>query len=332
MNTKKLLPHIIALALTIWLLPGCGGRPTEPVSVPATTPPAAKGAEAPAVEVATATAEAEGQEVSQASQPATIIELPDGTRCSFAGAGAALTFEGKRLNYTCEVEGQEVGLLGDLQQSEGAWRVEKAIIGHGDSGFFLAALEPVDMTIARIELADGTQCLFAGAGTTLAFDGKRLNYTCEVEGEEVGLLGDLWQSEGVWRAEKAAIGHGDSGFFLKESEEAAIRVMSGNPVSSLANPASVFCEEHAGRVEIRDTDGGEVGWCVFPDGRECEEWAFFRGECVVQSIYQLPSSEMRGDLVDALSQALGMAVTTAQVPFQDYISGEIGGGWQATRP
>jgi putative hemolysin len=330
MSTNKLLPHIIALTLTIWLLPGCGGRPTEPVSVPATAPPAATGAEAPAEVVATPTAEAEGQEVIQAPQPATIIELPDGTRCSFAGAGATLAFEGKRLNYTCEVEGQEVGLLGDLQPSEGAWSVEKAVIGHDDSGFFLEALEPVDMIIARIELADGTQCLFAGAGATLAFDGKRLNYTCEVEGEEVGLLGDLWQSEGVWRVEKAVIGHGDSGFFLKESEEVAIRVMSGNPVSSLANPASVFCEEHAGRVETRDTDGGQVGWCVFPDGRECEEWAFFRGECVVQSIYQLPSPDMRGDLTDALSQALGMAVTTAQVPFQDYISGEIGGGWQAT--
>ncbi|MEA3339639.1 MAG: DUF333 domain-containing protein [Chloroflexota bacterium] len=26
-------------------------------------------------------------------------------------------------------------------------------------------------------------------------------------------------------------------------------------------------------------DGGEYGVCVFSDGSECEEWAFFRGEC-----------------------------------------------------
>jgi putative hemolysin len=287
-------------------------------------------AECRAALMATATAEAEGQEVIQSTQPATIIELPDGTRCSFAGTGATLAFKGKRLNYTCEVEGQEVGLLGELQPGEGVWTVEKAVIGHNDSGFTLKALEQVDMIIARIELADGTQCLFAGTGATLAFDGKRLNYTCEVEGQEVGLLGDLRPSEGVWTAEKAVIGHGDSGFTLEESGEVAIRVISGNPVSSLANPASVFCEENGGRVEIRTVSDGEVGFCVFPDGSECEEWTFFRGECAIKSTYQTPSPEARSELVDAMSQTLGMAVTTENAPFRDYISGEIGAGWQAT--
>jgi hypothetical protein len=33
-------------------------------------------------------------------------------------------------------------------------------------------------------------------------------------------------------------------------------------------------------VDIRTgDDGGQAGYCVFPDGSECEEWAFFRGEC-----------------------------------------------------
>lgn len=48
----------------------------------------------------------------------------------------------------------------------------------------------------------------------------------------------------------------------------------------LANPASEYCVEQGGRVDIRaDADGDEQGFCVFPDGSECEEWAFFRGEC-----------------------------------------------------
>ena len=47
----------------------------------------------------------------------------------------------------------------------------------------------------------------------------------------------------------------------------------------LANPASVHCEEEGGQVEIRDEAAGQAGYCVFPDGSECEEWAFFRGEC-----------------------------------------------------
>lgn len=46
------------------------------------------------------------------------------------------------------------------------------------------------------------------------------------------------------------------------------------------NPASVYCQEQGGKLEIReDTSGGQYGVCIFTDGSECEEWAFFRGEC-----------------------------------------------------
>ena len=49
----------------------------------------------------------------------------------------------------------------------------------------------------------------------------------------------------------------------------------------LANPASVFCEENGGKLEIRDEADGQVGYCIFPDGSECEEWAYYRGECAL---------------------------------------------------
>jgi putative hemolysin len=53
---------------------------------------------------------------------------------------------------------------------------------------------------------------------------------------------------------------------------------SGN--ANMPNPASVFCEENGGTLEIRtDDDGSQSGVCVFPDGSECDEWAFFRSEC-----------------------------------------------------
>lgn len=52
----------------------------------------------------------------------------------------------------------------------------------------------------------------------------------------------------------------------------------------MANPASVYCEEQGGRVDIRqDLEGNEVGICVFEDGSECEEWSYFRGECLVET-------------------------------------------------
>jgi putative hemolysin len=49
--------------------------------------------------------------------------------------------------------------------------------------------------------------------------------------------------------------------------------------AGLANPASVYCEEHDGKLEIRDEAGGQVGYCVFADTSECEEFAYMNGEC-----------------------------------------------------
>jgi len=47
----------------------------------------------------------------------------------------------------------------------------------------------------------------------------------------------------------------------------------------LPNPASVYCEEQGGRIEVRDSEDGQYGVCVFEDGSECDEWDFFEGEC-----------------------------------------------------
>ena len=50
--------------------------------------------------------------------------------------------------------------------------------------------------------------------------------------------------------------------------------------AGIANPAATYCVEQGGTSEIRTAeDGSQSGVCVFPDGSECEEWAFFRGEC-----------------------------------------------------
>jgi putative hemolysin len=47
----------------------------------------------------------------------------------------------------------------------------------------------------------------------------------------------------------------------------------------MPNPASQFCVDQGYQSEIRDEAGGQVGYCLFPDGSKCEEWAFYRGEC-----------------------------------------------------
>ncbi|HSL47282.1 MAG TPA: DUF333 domain-containing protein [Anaerolineales bacterium] len=50
--------------------------------------------------------------------------------------------------------------------------------------------------------------------------------------------------------------------------------------AGIANPASAYCAEQGGASEIRtEEDGSQSAVCTFPDGSECEEWAFFGGEC-----------------------------------------------------
>lgn len=54
---------------------------------------------------------------------------------------------------------------------------------------------------------------------------------------------------------------------------------AAQPAANMPNPASVFCADNGGTVDIREEADGSVGYCVFADKSECEEWAFFRGEC-----------------------------------------------------
>jgi hypothetical protein len=50
---------------------------------------------------------------------------------------------------------------------------------------------------------------------------------------------------------------------------------AGNP-PGLANPASVYCVEQGGEVDIVDETDGEVGYCNLPDGTRVEEWELYR--------------------------------------------------------
>ena len=50
--------------------------------------------------------------------------------------------------------------------------------------------------------------------------------------------------------------------------------------TALANPASVYCQDHGGQSKIiTANDGSQSGVCIFSNGNQCDEWAFYRGEC-----------------------------------------------------
>ncbi len=67
--------------------------------------------------------------------------------------------------------------------------------------------------------------------------------------------------------------------------------------ASMPNPASVFCEQQGYTTDIRTaSDGSQSGVCIFLDGSECDEWAYFRGEC------QAPASATPGSTADDVYQ------------------------------
>ncbi len=51
------------------------------------------------------------------------------------------------------------------------------------------------------------------------------------------------------------------------------------PIINMPNPSSAYCEKSGYKLIIKKAPVGEYGVCVFPDGSECEEWTFYRGEC-----------------------------------------------------
>ena len=45
----------------------------------------------------------------------------------------------------------------------------------------------------------------------------------------------------------------------------------------MANPASVYCVEQSGEsITKQNKDGSEYGICKFKDGKEVDEWEFYR--------------------------------------------------------
>jgi putative hemolysin len=66
--------------------------------------------------------------------------------------------------------------------------------------------------------------------------------------------------------------------------------------TGIANPASVYCEQQGGKLNIvTDAQGGQSGICVFTNGVECDEWKFFRGECSKDLPVDAPVVDIKAD-------------------------------------
>ena len=75
------------------------------------------------------------------------------------------------------------------------------------------------------------------------------------------------------------------------------------PSLGMANPASAFCVEKGGRLEIRNETQGQVGYCHLADGKVIEEWTYFRAhqpQCQAEAAQTLVGQKLISE--DALKQ------------------------------
>ncbi|EXT49420.1 peptidase inhibitor I78 family protein [Acinetobacter sp. 25977_4] len=62
------------------------------------------------------------------------------------------------------------------------------------------------------------------------------------------------------------------------------------PKNCSPKPASQYCVEQGGKLEIRNETNGQVGYCHLPNGQVVEEWKLFRdnqANCVAEEAQKL---------------------------------------------
>jgi len=172
--------------------------------------------------------------------PTQTVVLPGGEVCGFAGEGATLAFDGVRLGWTCDVAPTGPrGLFGAptvVRDVDVYWRIGTTARRADGAGFELARLEAVEARVARLELSTGETCAFAGEGATMAFDGRRVHYTCD---GDVVLVGPLATDERGLLATRATLLPRAGGFELRR--ERLVRVRSailGDVADAAATPAA----------------------------------------------------------------------------------------------
>ena len=89
--------------------------------------------------------------------------------------------------------------------------------------------------------------------------------------------------------------------------------------TTIANPASVYCVNHGGKLDIRTTSSGQTGICVFSNGYECDEWNYFKGECSPVTMSGGVNSTMSSNI-----NSTAMTNSTAQKHFAINLNESVG--------
>jgi heat shock protein HslJ len=207
--------------------------------------------------------------------PTQTVVLPDGEVCGYAGEGATLAFDGVRLGWTCDVAATGPrGLFGAptvVRETDVYWRIGTTARRADGAGFELARLEAVEARVARMELSSGETCAFAGEGATMAFDGRRVHYTCD---GDVVLVGPLTPDERGLLATRATLLPRAGGFELRRERLVRVRsailgdaaaATTGDAPGAAAGAPAPAARDHAPLLgttwalqRIRFADGGEL--------------------------------------------------------------------------
>ena len=108
--------------------------------------------------------------------------------------------------------------------------------------------------------------------------------------------------------------------------------------AQLANPASAYCVEQGGRVEIEDEPGGQVGYCELPDGSRVEEWELYRRSSTTTATAPCsgdPDAALASDpslpaVVEAMRQDLAAAASTCDYAALQELVDRNGDGVRST--
>lgn len=62
------------------------------------------------------------------------------------------------------------------------------------------------------------------------------------------------------------------------SEKAGVET-NGDVYANIGNPSAIYCVNLGYRYAVTETDQGQGGVCILPDGAVCDAWEFLQGEC-----------------------------------------------------
>jgi putative hemolysin len=178
---------------------------------------------------------------------------------------------------------------------------------NGDKGTIILQ-SPVGRAMVHVSIAPSTNCdtslpicllsTVADAGNNGILnvgDTSRLSFDIGAKKETISLL-------------SGALAGFDVTVNLSQTWNKAPASTTTTNSTGIANPASVYCVNHGGKLDIQTTSSGQTGICTFPDGSKCEEWSYLRGQCSPAASGSQNSTSAPRHLTLSLNESVGIAV------------------------